>query len=433
MFISESLGANEKGHLTIGGADAIELAREFGTPLCVMDENLIRKNARLYKESIDQFYGGKGIALYASKAFCCKAACRLADEEGLGLDVVSGGELATAIAANFPAEKICFHGNYKTPAEIEMALEYGIGRFVVDNELELITLNDAAAKRGVKAKALVRITPGVDAHTHDFIMTGKIDSKFGVPIEKGAALKFIGKILEQKNIELMGLHCHIGSQIFDLEPFCHTAEVMLDFMAEIKKEYSVTLPELNLGGGFGIKYTAEHDPIAYDKYIESVERVVAKKCAEHDLPLPYIYMEPGRSLVGEAGTTLYTVGSIKEIEGVRTYVAVDGGMTDNPRYALYEAEYTVAIANKINEPKSEVVTIAGRCCESGDLIQENAPLQKAESGDILAVFSTGAYNYSMASNYNRVPRPAVVFVKDGKARLVIRRETYQDVHALDMD
>ena len=426
MFISESLGSNEQGHLTIGGADAVELARTYGTPLYVMDENLIRKNARLYRDSIDRYYGGRGRVLYASKAFSCKAACRLAAEEGLGLDVVSGGELRTAMSVGFPPEKICFHGNYKTPEEIDMALDYGVGRFVLDNALEVERVGAAAAKRGIRTKCLVRITPGIDAHTHDFIMTGKIDSKFGTPIE-------IGEILKTEGIELVGLHCHIGSQIFELEPFRHTAEVMIGFMAEIRDTYGAELSELNLGGGFGIKYIESNDPVPYDKYIESVEGVIAEACRKHGLALPFVYMEPGRSLVGEAGTTLYTVGAIKEIEGVRTYVAIDGGMTDNPRYALYQADYTAAIANRINEPKSERVTIAGRCCESGDLIQENTPIQKCESGDILAVFATGAYNYSMASNYNRVPRPPVVFVRDGQARLVVRRETFDDVCALDVD
>ena len=429
MFLQESNGV-VNGHLTVGGADAVELAKEYGTPLIALDEQLIRKNARMYKSAIDRFYDGRGLVLYASKAFSCKAMCKIMAEEGLGLDVVSGGELYTAMQAGFPAERICFHGSHKSREEIQMALDYGVGRFVIDNDLEVQNINELAAGR--KVKCLVRITPGVDAHTHDFIMTGKIDSKFGTPIEKGAALRFIGRILKAENIELCGLHCHIGSQIFDLEPFAHTAEVMLDFMCQVRETYGVTFGELNLGGGFGIKYVESNDPVAYDQYMEEISRRVHKLCQERDYALPFIYMEPGRSMVGSAGTTLYTVGAIKEIEGVRTYVTIDGGMTDNPRYALYQADYTAAVANRMDRPADWTVTIAGRCCESGDLIQEHTKIQHCESGDLLAVFATGAYNYSMASNYNRLPRPAVVLVREGESRLAIRRESYEDLVRNDL-
>lgn len=432
MFNSDCLDINEKGNLTIGGCDTTEIAAEFGTPVYVMDEETVRNSCRLYKESIDKYYGGNGLPLYASKALSCKELCRIAASEGLGLDVVSGGELYTAMEAGFPADKIYFHGNSKTREEIEYAVDCKIGCFVVDNIDELRLLNQICGEKGTKQDIMLRLKPGIDAHTHDFIRTGQIDSKFGFAIETGEADQAVGKVLEYKHLNLVGVHCHIGSQIFEIEPFELAAQVMINFMADMKAKYNVVLSRLNLGGGFGIKYIPENKPIKYDKYMEKVSQTVRKTCEDRGLDLPYILLEPGRSLVGEAGITLYRVSSVKTIPGVRTYVLTDGGMGDNPRYALYQAEYDAVIANKADKERTVKVTIGGRYCESGDLIQENLMIQQPEAGDILAVLGTGAYNYSMASNYNRVPRPPIVMVKDGKPRVIVRRETYADIVSCDI-
>lgn len=425
-MISGHLGINNN-NLTIGGVDTVALAKEYGTPLYVLDENKIRECCRAYVDSVEKYYGGNGRIHYASKAMCIKEMCRIVAEEKLGLDVVSGGELYTAHAAGFPMDKVCFHGNNKTPDEIAMALDFGVGRFVVDNEYELETLSRMAKEKGVTAHVLFRIKPGIDAHTHDFVKTGQIDSKFGVALETGEALAIIKKALKTENINYCGIHCHIASQVFEVKPFVEAAEVMMDFIKEIKDETGADTKELNLGGGFGVAYSDEDTPVAYDKYMEAVSDVIHKKCEEHNIILPFILMEPGRSIVAASGITLYTVGGIKEIPDIRTYVSVDGGMADNPRYILYQAEYTFCVANKAAEPKTEVVTIAGKCCESGDLLGEGIKLQKAQIGDTLAVLTTGAYNYSMASHYNRIPNPAVVMVRDGKSRVVVKRETFEDV------
>ncbi len=427
MFVSDCLGTNEKGNLTIGGSDTVELAKKYGTPLYVMDEETIRDSCRLYRDSIDKFYEGNGLVLYASKALSCKEICRIVNSEGLGLDVVSGGEIYTALTAGFPAERMYFHGNNKTPDEINYALDCGLGCFIVDNLEELELLRSICEQKGKSADIMFRIKPGIDAHTHDFIRTGQIDSKFGLAIETGEAELAVQKASQIKCLNLIGVQCHIGSQIFEIEPFKLAARVMIDFMADMIETFGIKLTHLDLGGGFGIKYISENDPIKYDKYMEEVSIAVKSACAERNMELPFILLEPGRSIVASAGITLYTVGSVKEIPDIRTYVAVDGGMTDNPRYALYQAPYEAVIANKASEPRTDKVTIAGRCCESGDLIQENILIQKAQTGDILAVFATGAYNYSMASNYNRLPRPAAVMITNGKSREFIKRETYADL------
>ena len=432
MFVSDCININEKGHLTLGGCDTVSLAQEFGTPLYAFDEEQIRQNARAYKKSIDDNYGGNGLVLYASKAFCCKEMCRICNEEGLGLDVVSGGELYTAVSTGFPAKKIYFHGNNKTSAELIQALDAGVGRIIVDNLTELELLNKIAEEKGVTADILMRIKPGIDAHTHDFIRTGQIDSKFGFALETGEAMQAVKAAISYKNINLAGLHCHIGSQIFELSPFELAAKVMLKFYADIKNETGVELDELDLGGGFGIKYLESDEPIEYSEYMKSVASTVKECCSELGVKVPFILIEPGRSIVGSAGLTLYTVGAVKTIPGIRTYVSVDGGMGDNPRYILYQSSYEILCANKANEERSLTATIAGKCCESGDLIQENAPVQQVEAGDILAVLSTGAYNYSMASNYNRIPRPAAVTVRDGKAKLIIKRESYENLTENDI-
>lgn len=427
MFVSESLSVNEKGHLEISGADTVSLAEKYSTPLMVYSEDGVRRNCRKFVSSIEENYDGNGLALYASKAFSCLEMYRICKQEKMGVDVVSGGELYTALKAGFPAERIYFHGNNKTVDEIKMALDNGVGRIIADNIEELDTLNTLAAQCGKKAEVLLRIKPGIDAHTHSFIRTGQIDSKFGFALETGEAMAAVKKVFAAENITLKGIHCHIGSQIFDIEPFEHAADVMLKFIFDIKEETGVELGELNLGGGFGIKYLESESPEDFTQYMKRVAVVVKEKCAELNLKVPFIIIEPGRSIAGAECVTLYTVGSVKRIPDIRTYVSIDGGMTDNPRYILYQSNYEILCANKADKPKDSVITLAGKCCESGDLIQENAPIQAVEKGDTVAVLSTGAYNYSMASNYNRIPRPAVVMVSEGKDKVIINREKYEDL------
>lgn len=427
MFVSDNLNVNESGNLTIGGVDTTALAGQYGTPLYVFDEEKIRENCRRFKESIDRFYGGKGMVCYASKAFSCMEMCRIVNDEGLGLDVVSGGELYTAIKAGFDVSKIGYHGNNKTDDELRYAVSADVGHIIVDNFSELEHLERIAGELGKKPHIMFRIKPGIDAHTHSFVKTGQIDSKFGFALETGEAFEAVKEAVQCKNLDFMGVHCHIGSQIFDIEPFEEAARVMLDFIAKIKNELNHEVRELNLGGGFGIKYLNEHDPAPFETYMERVSEIVKSRSEELGIKMPAILIEPGRSIAAPAGITLYTVGARKEIPGIRTYVSVDGGMCDNPRYILYQSEYEAVVANKAGQERDERVTIAGKCCESGDLIGENMPLQHAESGDIIAVLATGAYNYSMASNYNRIPRPAVVFVKDGESRIAVNRETLEDI------
>lgn len=427
MFVSNHINVNEKNHLSIGGCDCLDLVNEFGTPLYCLDETTIRENCRLYTESVNKFYGGRGRILYAGKALCAAAVLKIANEEGLGLDVVSGGELYTAHKAGFPMEKIYFHGNNKTEEEISMALDFGVGRFMVDNETELAMLSRLAKEKGTVAHVLFRIKPGIDAHTHDFIRTGQIDSKFGVALETGEALAIIKKAVEADNIDYCGIHCHIGSQIFDLTPFCEAASVMMRFIKEIKTECGAETKELNLGGGFGIAYTESDDPLPYGTFIEAVSRVIHEEAEKHGVLLPFILMEPGRSIIGPAGVTLYTVGNVKTIPNIRTYVSVDGGMADNPRYILYQSQYSFLNALHAGDEKTETVTVAGKCCESGDLLGEHVHIQPICTGDILAVLATGAYNYSMASHYNRLPNPAVVLTANGAARVIVKRETYEDL------
>ena len=426
-MISESVGINAKGNMTFGNADCVELAKQYGTPLYVFDEVHIRKNCREFKASIDEFYDGNGMAMFASKAFSCKEMYRIVASEGLGCDVVSGGELYTALSVGFNPKNIMFHGNNKTPDELEYALNSGVGRIIVDNATELETIEKIAKRLNIKAHILLRIKPGVDCHTHDYIRTGQIDSKFGFALENGEAMEIALKTAECENINLCGFDCHIGSQIFETEPFCDAAVIMLNFMNDFRKKSGITVGELDLGGGFGVKYVESDGALPFKVFMEKVSETLKKASAKLNFPMPKIFIEPGRSIVGEAGLTLYTVGAVKTIKDVRTYVAIDGGMADNPRYALYQAEYDIEIANKYIEPKSFIGTVAGKCCESGDLIQENAPMQTPEVGDILAVLTTGAYNYSMSSNYNRLCRPAAVMVNNGESRVIIKRETFEDL------
>ena len=427
MFHSPNLSINSENHLVIGQHDTVELAKKFGTPLYVLDEDLMRDNCRTYKNAIDTYYDGHGLVLFASKALCTMYTGRLVEEEGLGADVVSGGELYTLYKAGFPMEKVFFHGNNKTPDEIELALNCGVGHIVVDNKYELELLNRIANEKNVNQRILFRIKPGIDAHTHDFVKTGQIDSKFGVALENGEAYEIHKLALSMSNIQIDGVHCHIGSQIFDVEPFCEAAKVMIGFIADLYDKLGIKVNILNLGGGFGIKYTATDDPIAPSEYIHKVTNVVKELAQEKGIDLPFLVFEPGRSIVASAGITLYTVGCVKEIENVRTYVSIDGGMCDNPRYILYGSKYTAVLANNASAEPVAPITIAGKCCESGDLIQEHVMMPQIHVGDTLAVLATGAYNYSMSSNYNRIPRPPIVAVSGNEAKIIVKRETYDDL------
>lgn len=430
MNTRETLKINDKGHLEIGGADCVDLAKQFGTPVYLFDEAYIRKMMSVYRDTLAKYYGEKGMVLYASKAFSCKAIYRIVDKENIGIDVVSGGELYTALQAGFPAERIYMHGNNKLDYEIGEALDAGIGCIVADAYSEIDKIDAEAAKRGIRQKILIRINPGIEAHTHAFVQTATTDSKFGFSLTNGTAEKITEYALQKKNICLEGYHCHIGSQIFEKQSFVLAVEKCMDFCAQMRDKLGFTLKTLNLGGGYGIWYTDEDRKIpaeGYAEYLIALIDTVKTKAKEKALPLPYLLIEPGRSMIGEAGITLYTVGAIKEIPGVKKYVAVDGGMFDNPRYALYESKYSALLANRANEEPTELVTIAGKCCESGDMIAVNVPMPKAESGDIIAVLSTGAYNYSMAMNYNRNKIPPCVLVKDGKGEYIVAPQSYEDL------
>ncbi len=430
-----TLRVNEKGHLEIGGADCVELANRFSTPLYVYDEAHIRNMMRVFKNTIKEEYNGNGQVLYASKAFSCEAVYAIARSEKIGVDVVSGGELYTALKAGFPAEEIYFHGNNKLERELEFALDGKVGTIVVDSYREADILNEMCLTRGIKQNVLVRINPGVEAHTHAYVQTARTDSKFGFSVADGAAKNVCEYVLAKSNLCLKGYHCHIGSQIFEKQSFVIAAEKVLDFSSTIKKELGFEASIINLGGGFGVWY-ADDDPKLklndYNDYLKAVISAVKRKVKENNLKEPYLLIEPGRSIIAEAGITLYTVGAIKNIPGIKKYVAIDGGMFESPRYALYQSKYTVLLANRANEPCTEKVSIAGKCCESGDLIAVDVPLPEAKSGDILAVLTTGAYHYSMASNYNRNFIPAAILVNEGKADYILKPQTYADLVRNDL-
>jgi diaminopimelate decarboxylase len=431
MYLHGTSKIDEKGYLEIGGIDTIELTAQYGTPVIVYDEALIRAQCRAYKQAF-QNAGVSYKVSYASKAFLCIKLAELIKEEGLALDVVSGGELYTALKAGFPTERIHFHGNNKTESEIKMALEAGIGCFVVDNFWELELLHEMAQERGQVINILLRVTPGVEASTHEYITTGQDDSKFGFSVKNGQALQAIQNAIIKPYYRLIGIHSHIGSQIFEASGFIKSIAVLTDFLANVRKETGYVMSVLNLGGGFGIRYTEADIPLPIHQYIEVMIHEARRKFNAYKYELPAIWIEPGRSIVGEAGTTLYSIGAIKEIPGVRKYVSVDGGMSDNIRPALYKARHEAMLANRGHEKKNELVSIAGKCCESGDMLIWDVYLPKVEHRDILAVSCTGAYSYSMANNYNRIPRPAVVFVRNGKIQEAIRRETYEDLIRNDM-
>lgn len=421
----------ESNELCIGGISCSDLVKEFGSPLYVMDENLLISTCKSYYDNFKCKENHNRVA-YAGKAFLTKAMCKLVNEQGLYLDVVSGGELFTAYKAGFTLNKVYFHGNNKSRGEIELGVKLGVGRFVVDNLDEMKMLNEEAGKNNIKQDIYLRLTPGIEAHTHDYIKTGQIDSKFGFAPVGETIMNAVKLALDCENLNLKGLHCHIGSQIFETEPYKDAVEIMMNFMKEIKDQTGHIIPELDLGGGFGIHYTDEDKPRETKEYCEVILNKVDEVCSRLNIERPILTIEPGRSIVGNAGITLYTIGAIKNIEGVRTYVSVDGGMTDNIRPALYGAKYEMAIANKIDEKANTRVAIAGKCCESGDIFIEDICIQKPEIGDILAVFSTGAYGFSMSSNYNKNPKAPVVFIKDGVVRLVSKRQSYEELLELEV-
>lgn len=424
----DTLKINSKGHLEIGGMDALDIVEKFGTPLYVIDEAYLRKVAKAYQETMKECYG-KGNVAYASKALSCEAIYCIAKDENLYTDVVSGGEIYTALKAGFDPTRMYFHGNNKQFDELDLAISNGLGKIVIDNEADLPVINELAKKYNTTQKVLVRVNPGVEAHTHEFIQTAKVDSKFGFSISNGDADELITAISNYSNIEFYGLHCHIGSQIFDTEPFITAVDIVTGYAKELSAK-DIIVKEFNFGGGFGIYYSngdPEFKPEEYSRYVRLIAERMNARDKELNLNSPELTIEPGRSLIGEAGITLYSVGTIKDIKGIRKYVAIDGGMTDNIRPALYDAKYDVSCANKMNEECTETVTIAGKCCESGDLIAKDVKLPEVKTGDIIATFSTGAYCYSMASHYNRNLVPPVVTVYNGEADYIVKPETWEDV------
>ncbi len=431
-MLYKNLGINEKGHLTFAGIDTVNAANDYGTPLYLIDEDGLRARCRMYKSSFSELFPAGSLPIFAGKALCFKKIYGIIDEEGLGADVSSIGELYTAVNAGFPSEKIFFHGSNKTESDVASAIDMNVGCFICDNLWELESIDREAGYKGRRQKVILRLTPGIDPHTFDAVSTGKVDSKFGVSIETGQARVFTLQALEYKNIELIGYHCHIGSQVFDGATFTDAAKIMIGFSAAIRDECGFVPEYLDLGGGFGVPYTEDDKKLDYVPELEKISLALIEYCGEHGLKVPKIIMEPGRSITADNGITLYTVGGIKEIPGFKNYVAIDGGMTDNPRYALYKSKYTVILASRAADRADYRCTVAGRCCESGDLIGENMLLPKPKRDEILAVLTTGAYNYSMASNYNRVPRPPVVMVRGGKTYTAVRRESLDDLLRNDL-
>lgn len=426
-MICDNIRINEDGNLTFAGLDTIDLAKKYGTPLYLMDEDKIRENCNIYKDALKKYFGDSARVLYASKAAAFKRLYEIIDDEDMGIDVVSSGEIYTAIKAGVSLQNAYFHGNNKTDFDIKYAIENKIGYFVVDNIEELDAIEKESSIQEIIQKILLRLTPGIDVHTYEAVNTGKVDSKFGTAIETGQAEKMVEYTLGLKNIELCGFHSHIGSQVFDSDNYLNGSEIMLDFIANIKSKLGYETKVLNIGGGYGVRYTQGDPIIDIDANIKKVSEFIKKKVKTLSINMPQIIMEPGRSIVGDSGMTLYTVGTVKTITGYKSYVSVDGGMTDNPRYALYESPYTVMIANKAREKEDFKYSVVGRCCESGDIIQEDVMMPRAKRGDIVAVLTTGAYNYSMASNYNRIARPPVVMIKDKKDYLAVRRESFEDL------
>jgi len=418
--------------LYIGGVSCLELRDKYQTPLYVLDEELVRHNCREYINNFKVKENNNRVA-YAGKAFLPIYMCNLINEEGLYLDVVSGGELYTAHKSGFPMERILFHGNNKTIDEIIMGIDLNVGRFVVDNFHELNLIESICEKKDKVQKIYFRITPGIEAHTHDYIKTGQIDSKFGFTLENGDLYNAIEKIKKYKHIKLVGIHAHIGSQIFDVNPFLDEVKIMMGLVKEIKEKYNIDINEVDLGGGIGVYYTEKDSPKSIKEFCDAIIGKAESTCKDLGIKVPTLIIEPGRSIVANAGTTLYTIGSRKDIKDVRTYISVDGGMTDNIRPSLYQAVYECAIANKIGFDKVNQVTIAGKCCESGDILINDTNIMEIESDDVLVVSSTGAYGYSMSSNYNKIPKPAVVSVMNGNSRLICKRQSYDELLQLELE
>lgn len=418
-------GAN----LNFADFDVTDLAKKYGTPLYLMDENRIRYNCRTYLKAMNEYFGEGSKPLFASKACCFKRIYEIMKEEGMSIDLVSPGEIFTAMKAGFPMENSYFHGNNKTDNDIAYAIDSGVGYFMVDNMCEMKAIDSIAREKGVTQKVILRLTPGIDPHTYAAVATGKVDSKFGIAIETNQAAEFVKEAVNFANIKIVGYHCHVGSQVFneDGTVYIDAATIMLTFANDMYKEYGVEPLILNMGGGFGVRYTEEDPFMNIPENIEKLAAHIKATVAKLGMPMPKVLMEPGRSIVADAGMTLYSVGTIKEITGYKNYVSIDGGMTDNPRFALYGSKYTVLLANRMNEKPDFKCDVVGRCCESGDIIQPDITMPKPVRGDIVAVTTTGAYNYSMASNYNRIPRPAVVMLSDGKDYVAVKRESFEDL------
>ena len=431
-MLYKHLSVDSLGHLIFSGYDTTQLVKEYGTPLMLMDEALVRDRCREYQNAMKQYLPAGSRPLYASKALSIKRMYELMAQENMGIDVVSSGELYTAARAGFPLENAFFHGNSKTDADIRFAIEHGIGYFVCDNADELDAIDREAARKGICQKILLRLSPGIDPHTHEKINTGRVDCKFGSAIITGQAEELTLRALAKESVSLEGFHCHVGSQIFDHTPFCEAAVIMLEYIAKIRDTHGYTARVLNLGGGMGVPYVSQDPLIDYAHNIQKIGQLIEDTCNRLNLEAPVILMEPGRSIVADAGITLYTVSTVKEIPGFKTYVSVDGGMADNPRYTLYQSDYTILPANRMQDAAEIVCTVAGCCCESGDILQENVPLPRMVRGDLLAVLTTGAYNYSMASNYNRIPRPPIVMLGKDGPYVAVRRETYEDLLTYDL-
>ncbi len=432
-MICENISRGEDGALRFAGQDVRELAESYGTPLYLIDEDRVRENCRVYREAFKKHFGEGSKALYASKANSFKKIYEIMREEGMGIDVVSSGEIYTARLAGYPLENAYFHGNNKTEADIAFAMDCGVGCFVIDNEDELEAVEAEAARRGVVQKALLRLTPGIDPHTYEAMATGGVDSKFGVSIETGQAEPFAAKALSMQHIDLAGFHCHVGSQVFAENVFERSAVIMLRFVALMRDNYGMTTRELDLGGGYGVRYTDDDPYLVVETKIGEVAQAIKDECAVLGLDMPHILMEPGRAIVADAGMTLYTVGSVKRITGYKNYVSVDGGMGDNPRFALYRAKHSCLAALEHEGESMMRCSLVGRCCESGDIIQEDILLPESiKRGDTVAVCTTGAYNYSMASNYNRVPRPPIVMLSGGESYVAVRRESLEDICLNDL-
>ena len=431
-LICENLSVKDNT-LYFAGQNTSDLAKEYGTPLYLYDEDRIRKLCKTYVNAVRESFGNKGHILYASKAASFKRIYEIMQEESMGIDVVSSGEIATAKKAGFPLENSFFHSNNKTDQDIKYAIECGVGYFVVDCEEELMAIDDIAKELNAKPNIILRITPGIDPHTYEEVATGKVDSKFGSAIETGQAKEITGLALSLKNITLKGFHCHVGSQVFDSSVYIATVYVMMAFINDMKNAFGYTAEILDLGGGYGVRYTDSDPEIDIYSNILEVGDCIKAEAEKYGLPLPHIYFEPGRSIVADAGLTLYTMGVLKKITGYKNYISVDGGMTDNPRFVLYGAEYTVVPAEKMGNPRDMVCDIVGRCCESGDIIAEKVNMPSTmKRGDLIATLTTGAYHYSMASNYNRIPRPPVVMLKGGKSYVAVKRESLEDITKLDI-